>query len=184
VPAGDKLLIHISNFRTVKRIQDVMEIFRGVQSQISAHLLLVGDGPEIRTAYDLADKYGLRQRVHFMGKQDNVVALLSCSDLFLLPSEKESFGLAALEAMACEVPVVASHTGGIPEVVVHGESGWLSEVGAVDKMTEDSVRLLEDPELHQAFSRAARQRAVSVFEEKAIVAQYLALYESLLEIHT
>lgn len=180
VPANEKLLIHISNFRTVKRIQDVLEIFRGVHAQLPSHLLLVGDGPEIRTAYELADRYQLRERVHFMGKQDNVVALLSCSDLFLLPSEKESFGLAALEAMACEVPVVASRTGGIPEVVVDGQCGALSNVGDTAKMIADAVGILSDSLRHKTMAAAARERAVTAFEEQAIAVQYLRLYEALL----
>lgn len=180
VPNDEKLLIHISNFRPVKRIQDVMEIFRGVNASCPAHLMLVGDGPEMRTAYDLTDRYGLRDRVHFMGKQDNVAALLSCSDLFLLPSEKESFGLAALEAMACEVPVVASRTGGIPEVVEDGISGALSEIGDTEKMIKDALSILSAPDRHRLMAAEARRRAVSMFEEANIAAQYVDLYESLL----
>lgn len=180
VPNDEKLLIHISNFRPVKRIQDVLEVFRGVNARCPSHLMLVGDGPEMRTAYDLTDRFGLRDRIHFMGKQDNVAALLSCSDLFLLPSEKESFGLAALEAMACEVPVIASRTGGIPEVVEDGVSGALSEVGDTEKMIEDAVSILSDPGRHREMAAAARSRAVSLFEEKMIASKYVALYERLL----
>lgn len=180
VPEGQKLLIHISNFRPVKRIHDVMEIFRGVNAACPSHLMLVGDGPEIRTAYEMTDHYNLRDRVHFMGKQDNVVALLSCSDLFLLPSEKESFGLAALEAMACEVPVIATRTGGIPEVVEDGISGALSEVGDTAKMISDAVAILSNPQRHRAMAAAARHRATSAFEEQTIAAQYVALYETLI----
>ncbi|SCZ77552.1 N-acetyl-alpha-D-glucosaminyl L-malate synthase BshA [Acidaminobacter hydrogenoformans] len=180
VPVEEKLLIHISNFRPVKRIQDVLEIFRGVNARCPSHLMLVGDGPEMRTAYDLTDRFGLRDRVHFMGKQDNVAALLSCSDLFLLPSEKESFGLAALEAMACEVPVIASRTGGIPEVVEDGICGALSEVGDTEKMIEDAVSILSDSVRYNEMASAARIRAISLFEEKTIASQYVALYERLL----
>jgi N-acetyl-alpha-D-glucosaminyl L-malate synthase BshA len=180
VPGEDKLLIHISNFRPVKRIHDVMEIFRGINEAVPSQLLLVGDGPEIRVAYDYVDSHGLRDRVRFMGKQDNVVALLSCADLFLLPSEKESFGLAALEAMACEVPVIASRTGGIPEVVIDGVCGYLSEIGDTAKMTKDAISLLLDQEKFDAFAKAGRQRAVTIFQEKTIVGQYVELYERLI----
>lgn len=181
IPVQEKVLIHISNFRPVKRIQDVMAIFRGVNDVVPSQLLLVGDGPDIRLAYEFVDRYGLRDKVKFMGKQDNVVALLSCSDLFLLPSEKESFGLAALEAMACETPVIASNTGGISEVVVDGENGYLSEVGNVEKMTSDAISLLLDADCHKAFSQAARLRAVEKFQEKMIVDRYIDLYTRLLE---
>lgn len=176
----EKVVIHISNFRPVKRIQDVMAIFKKINEEVPSRLVLVGDGPDIRMAYDLTEEYQLRDRVHFLGKQECVVGLISNSDLFLLPSEKESFGLAALEAMACEVPVIASKAGGIPEVVIDGETGFLSSVGDVDKMASDAIRLLKDPELHKSFANASRQRAVDVFNEQEIVNQYIQLYEKLL----
>lgn len=180
VEKHEKILIHISNFRPVKRIKDVMEIFIGVQKEVPSHLILVGDGPDIRIAYELADQHGLRDRVHFMGKQSNVISLISCSDLFLLPSDKESFGLVALEAMACEVPVIASITGGIPEVVEHGVTGYLSPIGDIKDMVKNAITLLTDEEKYKAFAIEGRNRAVEVFNESFIVDKYIELYERLL----
>lgn len=176
----EKILMHISNFRPVKRIKDVMEIFIRVQKEVPSRLVLVGDGPDIRIAYEMADEFGITDKVHFMGKQTSVVSLLSCSDLFLLPSEKESFGLSALEAMSCGVPVIGSLTGGIPELVLHGETGYLSAVGDVEAMAQHAISLLSNPLQHEAFAKAGRARAVETFNEQAIVSQYIALYESLL----
>lgn len=178
---SERILIHISNFRPVKRIKDVMEVFNGIHKEVPSHLLLVGDGPDIRIAYEFVEKHGLKDRVHFMGKQTSVISLLSCSDLFLLPSEKESFGLVALEAMACEVPVIASNTGGIPEVVIHGETGYLSEVGDVEDMIANGLKILQDKPLNKMFAENSRRRASEAFHERVIVDQYIALYESLLE---
>lgn len=180
IDPSDKVIIHISNFRPVKRIKDVMEIFYGIQKEVSSHLLLVGDGPDIRIAYEFVEQYGLKDRVHFMGKQDNVVPIISCSDLFILPSEKESFGLAALEAMACEVPVIASITGGIPEVVIHGETGYLSAIGDVEDMINNALILLKDENLYNQFSKNGRDRALNAFNETFIVDQYIELYQNLL----
>ncbi len=180
IPKNEKIMIHISNFRPVKRIKDVMEIFIETTKHLPCHLILVGDGPDMRIAYEMADQYQLSDRIHFMGKQTSVVSLISCSDLFLLPSEKESFGLAALEAMACEVPVIATKTGGIPELVVHGQTGYLSEIGDVKDMAKNAVTLLSDNTLRASFAKASRQRAIEVFNENFIVDQYIALYESLL----
>ncbi len=181
IPTEEKIIVHISNFRPVKRIKDVMEVFNGILTEVSAHLLLIGDGPDIRIAYDFADEMNLRDRVHFLGKQNNVISLLSCSDLFLLPSEKESFGLVALEAMSCEVPVIATRTGGIPEVVVHGETGYLSEVGDIADMTQNAITLLKNTELHQQFAKNGRAHVVEHFNETTIVDQYIELYQSLIE---
>lgn len=177
----EKIMIHISNFRPVKRIKDVMEVFNGVLKEVSAHLLLVGDGPDIRIAYDFADQMNIRDRVHFLGKQNNVISLLSCSQLFLLPSEKESFGLAALEAMSCQVPVIATRTGGVPEVVIHGETGFLSDIGDVADMTKNAILLLKDAELHQQFAQRGRAHVTEHFNEQTIVDQYVELYQSLLD---
>lgn len=176
----EKIMIHISNFRPVKRIKDVMEIFIETAKEVPCRLILVGDGPDIRIAYEMADQHQLADRIHFMGKQTSVVSLISCSDLFLLPSEKESFGLAALEAMACEVPVIATRTGGIPELVVHGETGFLSEIGDVKDMAQNAITLLRDDNLRKSFAAASRKRANEVFNEDFIVDQYVALYEALL----
>src|SRR3954466_16416139 len=134
VPNGERILVHLSNFRPVKRIPDVIEIFDRVRKQIPSRLLMIGDGPDRPAAEWTAKRKGLRDRVIFLGKQDRVADKLGISDLMLLPSELESFGLAALEAMACEVPTVATRVGGVPEVIEHGETGYLAHVGDVEEM--------------------------------------------------
>src|SRR5690606_10653881 len=156
---GEKILSHISNFRSVKRVTDVVRIFAGVAARVPSRLLFVGDGPERVRAQQLAEELGVGERVLFLGKQSSVAELLSCSDLFLLPSEHEAFGLVALEAMACGVPVVATCVGGIPEVVTDGVSGFLAPVGDVDTMAERAVGLLLDDDAWRAASDAARRDA-------------------------
>ncbi|MEO0731787.1 MAG: N-acetyl-alpha-D-glucosaminyl L-malate synthase BshA, partial [Bacteroidota bacterium] len=143
-PNGERILIHVSNFRPVKRVDDVIYIFKIVNDEIPSKLLLIGDGPERSRCEDLSRRLGLSQDIRFLGKQDAIEELLAVSDVFLLPSESESFGLAALEAMACQVPVVSSNVGGIPEVNIDGETGFLSGVGMVDKMAEDVLKILKD----------------------------------------
>lgn len=175
----EKVLLHISNFRKVKRIQDVIEIYYGVQQRIPARLLLVGEGPELSAIRGLVQRYGLSQKVQFLGKQDEVAPLFSAADLLLLPSEKESFGLVALEAMACGVPVIGSVAGGIPEVVLHGVTGLLSDVGNVTEMTANAITLLTDVPTYCAFSKQARQRAEKMFHVHQQVSQYEAIYEEL-----
>lgn len=172
----DRLIVHTSNFRPVKRVLDVVKIFAGINREVPSHLLLIGDGPDRLAAQHLAQDLGIGQRVHFLGKQECVVQLLSLADLFLLPSEKESFGLAALEAMACEVPVVATTTGGVPEVVQDGVTGYLAPVGDVETMTAMAVGLLQDRELHGRMANAARERAAGEFHVDKIVAQYEEYY--------
>lgn len=176
----EKVILHISNFRPVKRIPDVLRTFAGINREVPSHLLLVGDGPDRMAANHLAHDLGIAHRVHFLGKQEYVVQLLSLADLFLLPSEKESFGLAALEAMACEVPVLATTSGGIPEVVTDGITGYLAPLGDVDTMIAKSVALLKNPELHAKMAAAARRRAVQEFNAKKIVARYEEYYRELL----
>jgi N-acetyl-alpha-D-glucosaminyl L-malate synthase BshA len=173
----EKLLLHISNFRPVKRPLDVVSIFAKVQEQIPARLLLVGDGPELPKVMERARARGLTDRVHFLGKQDEVAQLISLADLLLLPSEKESFGLVALEAMACGVPTVASNAGGIPEVVEHGRTGFLSPVGDIEDMARNAVRLLQDEAMYQSFSEAGLKRVKTHFCGMRIAAQYEAVYE-------
>ncbi len=177
---GERILMHISNFRPVKRVFDLVEVFARVQESVPSRLVLVGDGPERSRAAKRAEELGIMDRVVFLGKHQSVEELLACADLFLLPSESESFGLAALEAMACGVPVVASRVGGLPEVVAHGETGYLLPVGDVDGMAEASVGILEDEELWARLSRAGRERAVHEFSGEKIVPRYEALYKEVL----
>jgi N-acetyl-alpha-D-glucosaminyl L-malate synthase BshA len=180
-PKGEKLLIHVSNFRPVKRVPEVVEIFAAVRRQIEARLLMVGDGPELPEASQLARSLGIAADVEFLGEQDQVVQLLSASDVFLLPSAQESFGLAALEAMACEVPVVASRVGGLPEVIDHGVTGFLHPVDDLAGMAESAVRLLTDPALHRRAAQAARQVAHERYCDSKIVPVYEAYYSEILE---
>src|SRR5213592_643157 len=178
-PAGHKILIHVSNFRPVKRIADVIKVFAGVRRVLPATLVLAGDGPERDLAEQEVDRLKLRGDVRFLGKVDQVAELLRGGDLFLLPSASESFGLSALEAMACGVPVVATRQGGLPEVVVEGETGYLAPVGAVDEMTALAVALLQDGPAHERMRRAAAARALE-FATERIVPRYEALYEDVL----
>jgi N-acetyl-alpha-D-glucosaminyl L-malate synthase BshA len=175
-----KIVIHVSNFRPVKRIDAVIGIFDRIRKQVPARLLLVGDGPELSTAYRLAREYGISQLVHSLGAQEEVVPLLSIADLFLLPSAQESFGLAALEAMACEVPVVASRVGGLPEVIDHGVTGFLHPPDNLDEMAESGVMVLSDPEKHRAIAQAACARVREDFCAEKIVPIYEESYQSVI----
>lgn len=179
-PEGEKLLLHTSNFRKVKRIQDVISIFQKVVKEVPAKLLMIGDGPERLHAEELCRKHNISDDVRFLGKQDAIEELLAVTDLFILPSEHESFGLAALEAMACEVPVISSNAGGLPEVNVQGVTGFLSDVGNVDEMAKNAMMLLKDPEMLAQFSKAALSRAKEYDIDK-IVPQYEKYYEDVLE---
>lgn len=179
-PNNEKILIHISNFRPLKRVGDVIRIFNIVRQKIKSKLLIVGDGPDRSSAEQLARELGIVEDVKFLGKQAEIIPLLSIADLFLIPSQSESFGLSALEAMACEVPVVASSVGGLPEVVIHGTTGFISEIGDVERMAKYSVELLTNETKHKMFADASRKRAVDEFEERGIVSQYENLYENIL----
>jgi N-acetyl-alpha-D-glucosaminyl L-malate synthase BshA len=179
-PEGQKIVMHVSNFRGVKRVHDVVEVFAKIRRKVPARLVLVGDGPERPRALKQAADLGLRDDVLFLGRHGSVEELLSCADLFLLPSQSESFGLAALEAMACGAPVVASRAGGLPEVVADGVSGYLLPVGAIEEMAEAGVRILADPEHGKKLSEAARALAVERFSSSVIVPRYEALYERVL----
>jgi N-acetyl-alpha-D-glucosaminyl L-malate synthase BshA len=167
----------VSNFRPVKRATAVVEVFDRICRQVPAHLLMVGDGPDLDRASRLARDRGLDDRVHFLGEQDQVLPLLSIADVFLLPSSQESFGLAALEAMACEVPVVASNVGGLPEVIDHGRNGFLHHPEHIDGMARSAVALLTDPSLRRQVASAALETVRSQFCAEKIVPLYEAYYE-------
>jgi N-acetyl-alpha-D-glucosaminyl L-malate synthase BshA len=177
---AEKVVIHVSNFRPVKRIEAVLGVFDRVRRRVPSRLILVGDGPELGTAYRTAKELGISPLVHAVGAQEEVLPLLSISDLFLLPSAQESFGMAALEAMACGVPVVASRVGGLPEVIEHGVTGFLHAPEALDEMAASAVSVLEDQQLHAAIAGAARRRVHEHFCAERIVPMYEALYESAL----
>lgn len=178
---GEKLLIHISNFRPVKRVEDAVRIFAQVSRAMPARLLLVGDGPDRPRAQQAAEEEGVAERVVFLGKQESVAELLSCSDLCLLPSSSESFGLVALEAMASGVPVVATNTGGVPEVVPHGVAGHLAPVGAVDEMAQAAIALLSDDERWKSASSIAREAATR-FSADTVVPQYESYYREVMNL--
>lgn len=175
-----KILMHISNYRPVKRVRDVIDVFARVREDIPSRLVLVGDGPEMPVAREFAAELGVLDAVTFVGVVDDVAPLLNRADLFLLPSSTESFGLVALEAMASGVPVIASRVGGIPEVVADGETGYLADCGDTEKMAEQARALLRDDPLRTRFAQAARDRARLRFNYVDIVPQYEALYAELL----
>lgn len=177
----EPILAHLSNFRPVKRLPDVVEVFARVRRELPAKLLLIGDGPERAKTEQLVREKGLANHVHFLGKQDQVYEKLAVADLFLLPSELESFGLAALEAMACEVPVIATRVGGIPEVIGDGESGYLAEVGDVDTMARRAVELLSDPARAREMGQRARASARQRFCSTLIIPRYEAFYQRVLD---
>jgi N-acetyl-alpha-D-glucosaminyl L-malate synthase BshA len=180
-PEGVPLLVHVSNFRPVKRPLDCVEILaRVLESGVRTRLVMVGDGSERRGAEHRARCLGVFDHCSFVGKQPKIVDYLSASDVLLLPSEQESFGLAALEAMACEVPVIASRVGGVPEVVTDGETGFLSEVGDIEKMSADAARLLSDKDLRGEMGARARSFAVSHYNTDLVIPQYLEFYERVL----
>lgn len=175
-PAGEKLIMHMSNLRPVKRVDRVVQVFAGIARELPARLLLVGEGPECARAWNTARELGVLDRVHFLGNQEDPVPLLTISDLFLLPSETESFGLAALEAMACLTPVVASRVGGLPEVVVEGETGFLRDPADVAGMVAAGLQVLTDQNLWARLALAGEHRVRTQFCADRIVPQYEALY--------
>jgi N-acetyl-alpha-D-glucosaminyl L-malate synthase BshA len=175
-PDGEMILTHISNFRKVKRVEDVVGIFEKVQRKIPSKLLMIGDGPERLNMEVLCRQLGLCNEIRFLGKQDAIEEILAISDLFLLPSVNESFGLAALEAMACEVPVISSNAGGIPEVNINGETGFTSEIGNVEEMAKNAIYILEDKERHAMFRKKALAQAKK-FDIQNIVPIYEDYYK-------
>jgi N-acetyl-alpha-D-glucosaminyl L-malate synthase BshA len=171
-----KLVVHVSNFRPVKRVDAVVQIFDRIRRHVPSRLLLVGDGPDLPSAQRLAHDLGIGGLVDPLGAQHDVLPLLSVSDVFLLPSAQESFGLAALEAMACEVPVVASNVGGLPEVIENGVSGFVHPPNDLDGMADTAVNLLTDPRLHRRIATTAATRVHELFCEERVVPMYEALY--------
>jgi L-malate glycosyltransferase len=180
-PAGEALLVHVSNFRPVKRVTTVIEVFARVRRRLPVRLLMVGDGPDASAAAKLARELGVAADIDFLGEQDSVVPLLSAADVFLLPSAQESFGLAALEAMACGVPVVASNVGGIPEVVNDGVTGYLHELDDVDAMARSVETLITQPDRWARMSAAAAEDACTRYRDEIIVPLYESYYRELMQ---
>lgn len=176
----EKVFIHVSNFRKVKRVEDVIQTFNLVAKQKKAKLILVGDGPEIQTAFDLVNELALTDKVLFLGRQKNISDLLSISDIKLLMSEKESFGLVLLEAMACEVVSIATNVGGIPEVIDHGKNGFTVPLGDVESAAKHAIQLIEDEALYQSFVEQGLERLHTLFSSDEIIQQYITLYEQVI----
>jgi N-acetyl-alpha-D-glucosaminyl L-malate synthase BshA len=178
-PNGEKILLHVSNFRKVKRVPDVVKIFRKVREEMPAKLLLVGDGPDRPVIEGMCREWNLCGDIRFVGKQEQLEDVMSISDLFILPSEYESFGLAALEAMAAQVPVISSNAGGLPEVNIHGQTGYLSPVGDVNSMAKYAIQLLKDDKLMSIMRQGALEQAQR-FHISNIIPLYEALYEEVI----
>jgi N-acetyl-alpha-D-glucosaminyl L-malate synthase BshA len=177
---GEKILVHTSNFRPVKRVSDTIKIFEQVQKEVSAKLILVGDGPDRSECERLCRELKLCDKVKFLGKQDGLVEILNSSDVFLIPSQSESFGLAALEAMACGLPVISSSVGGLPELIRHNECGFIAEIGDIDRMAKYVIDLLTNERKYELFSTNARERAVNMFDKNKVVPLYEDYYKNIL----
>jgi N-acetyl-alpha-D-glucosaminyl L-malate synthase BshA len=179
-PNNEKILVHTSNFRAVKRVEDVIRIFSEVRKKTPSKLILIGDGPDRSACEMLCRELEIQDHVKFLGKQTELVDLLSAGDVFLMPSQSESFGLSALEAMACGVPVVSSSVGGLPELNIHGKTGFIAEIGDIGRMARYAVDLLTNPAKHKAFAEAARERALELNQER-IVSLYEKYYQKVLQ---
>jgi len=177
----EKIIMHISNFRPVKRVTDVVRVFKRIADAMPAKLVMVGDGPERLSAAGVAKQLGIDDRISYLGNYENIEEILPCADLVIQPSEHESFGLVALEAMACEVPVIVTASGGVKEVVLQGETGYLCEVGDIETMAGYAINLLSNPEQTQQMGRKGREHVLRHFQKDAIVSQYEALYKEVLE---
>lgn len=178
-PGGERILVHVSNFRSVKRVPDVIRIFEAVRKEVPGKLLMIGDGPDRLKVEELARTLGVYDDVRFLGKQEQISEILSIADLFLLPSETESFGLSALEAMACNVPVISTNAGGLPEINVHGKTGYLADVGDVKSMADYAITILKDSDTLLHFKKAAIAHARK-FEKQHIIPRYEVLYEQVI----
>lgn len=176
-PNGEKIISHLSNFRPVKRVEDVIGVAYKVLQEMPVKVMMIGDGPERSKAEARARELNIAEHVQFLGKQDNVYLLLSLSDVFIMPSSLESFGLAALEAMVCGIPCITSNAGGLVELVREGISGFTTEVGDVNKMAEHTLRLLKNPKLHIKLAQSTREYALANFHVDQIIPQYIELYE-------
>ncbi len=174
-PDGERILVHVSNFRAVKRVKDVIRIFEKIHKEIPSKLLMIGDGPDRQSAEDLARALGIYADIRFLGKQEQISEILSISDLFILPSETESFGLSALEAMACSVPLISSNAGGLPEINIEGKTGFMGNVGDIDVMAEKAIYILGDDARLKEFKKAAIAQARH-FEKQHIIPMYEKLY--------
>lgn len=179
-PNNERVLVHTSNFRAVKRVTDVIRIFDIVRKKIPSRLVLVGDGPDRSNCELLARELGIHELIHFMGKQSDLVEIHSAADVFLMPSQQESFGLSALEAMACEVPVVASSVGGLPELVAHNQTGYVAEFGDVERMAKYVIELLTNENKRLLFAKESRKRAVELFNIDKVVDEYEQYYAKVL----
>ncbi len=179
-PNNEKVLIHTSNFRQVKRVSDTLKILAKVIEEVPAKLVLVGDGPDRSECERLCRQLGICDNVKFLGKQDGLVEILNAADIFLIPSQSESFGLAALEAMSCGLPVISSSVGGLPELVRHNETGYIAEIGDIDRMAKYTVDLLTNERKYRLFSKNARERSVSMFDKKVVIPQYEEYYKKFL----
>lgn len=181
-PNGERILVHASNFRKVKRVDDVIRIFERVREKVPAKLLMIGDGPERQNAEELCRTLRIYNDIRFLGKQDQMDEILSIADLFLLPSQYESFGLSALEAMACGVPVISTNAGGLPEINIHDKTGYLSEVGDILNMSQNAIHILSDDSTLGSFKNAAALHARG-FEKARMIPIYEQLYENVYEAH-
>ncbi|MCX7874998.1 MAG: N-acetyl-alpha-D-glucosaminyl L-malate synthase BshA [Melioribacteraceae bacterium] len=179
-PNGEKVLVHTSNFRPVKRVPDIIRILEKVNKEIPTKLILIGDGPERSECERLSRELNIHQNVVFLGKQDALSEILNSADLFIMPSQSESFGLSALEAMACGKPVISSSVGGLPELVIHNETGFIAEIGDIERMSKYAIDLLKNDKKYLTFSKNSRERAEKYFDKNIIVPKYIEYYEKVL----
>jgi len=176
----EKIIMHISNFRPVKRVTDVVRVFKRVLDRVEARLIMVGEGPERMAAVGVAKQLGIADRIKYLGNYENIETIIPCADLIIQPSEHESFGLVPLEAMACKVPVVATASGGIMEIIEHGVSGYLCEVGDIEHMAQCAIEILTDPVKAREMGERGQERALSGFRRDDMVDQYIAVYEDVI----